>query len=50
MSPVARLHADLARAIAEGGATAAADASDRLIDHLEGFARAAGCQRDETSV
>jgi DNA-binding GntR family transcriptional regulator len=54
MSLVARLHAELARAIAEGGATTAADASDRLIDHLEEFTRAAGpaagCQPDATSV
>jgi DNA-binding FadR family transcriptional regulator len=36
----ARLHADVARAIAAGEAAAAAAASDRLIDHLESFTRA----------
>jgi DNA-binding GntR family transcriptional regulator len=36
----ARLHADVARAIADGEAAAAAVASDRLIDHLEHFTRA----------
>lgn len=35
----ARLHADVARAIAEGDAAAAAVASDRLIDFLEAFTR-----------
>lgn len=36
----ARLHADVAQAIAAGDAVAAATASDRLIDHLEDFTRA----------
>jgi DNA-binding GntR family transcriptional regulator len=36
----ARLHADVARAIAAGDQRAAATASDRLIDHLESFTRA----------
>ncbi|RMH47139.1 MAG: GntR family transcriptional regulator [Alphaproteobacteria bacterium] len=36
----ARLHADVARAIAEGDETAAARASDALIDYIEAFARA----------
>ncbi len=36
----ARLHADLAAAIGAGNAEGAADASDRLIDYLEGFTRA----------
>ncbi|MCS6922687.1 MAG: FCD domain-containing protein, partial [Elioraea sp.] len=35
----ARLHADVARAIAEGDQAAAAVASDRLIDFLEAFTR-----------
>lgn len=38
---MARLHARQARAIADGGPEAAADASDRLIDYVEGFTRAA---------
>jgi DNA-binding GntR family transcriptional regulator len=37
----ARLHAEIARAIAGGGGTEAACASDRLMDYLEEFARAA---------
>lgn len=36
----ARLHAAQARAIAEGDGKAAAEASDRLMDYLESFARA----------
>lgn len=36
----ARLHADVARAIAAGDQAEAASASDRLIDHLESFTRA----------
>jgi DNA-binding GntR family transcriptional regulator len=36
----ARLHADAARAVASGDSAAAADASDRLIDYIEAFARA----------
>lgn len=36
----ARLHARQARAIADGGAQAAAEASDRLIDYMETFTRA----------
>lgn len=36
----ARLHAKLARAIAKADGDAAADASDRLIDYIEKFARA----------
>ena len=36
----ARLHRDVAAAIADGDETAAADASDRLIDYIEEFARA----------
>lgn len=36
----ARLHADLARAIAGGDGEAAAAASDKLIDYIEAFARA----------
>jgi DNA-binding GntR family transcriptional regulator len=36
----ARLHADLARAIARADAEAAAAASDKLIDYIEKFARA----------
>lgn len=36
----ARLHADLARSIAQGGPKAAADASDRLVDYIEGLTRA----------
>lgn len=36
----ARLHAAQARAIAEGNSKAAAEASDKLMDYLESFARA----------
>jgi DNA-binding GntR family transcriptional regulator len=36
----ARLHADLARAIAVGDAEAAGEASDRLINYIEAFTRA----------
>jgi len=36
----ARLHADLARAIAAGDGEAAATASDRLVDYVEAFTRA----------
>jgi len=36
----ARLHAEVARAVASGEAAAAAAASDRLIDYIEAFARA----------
>lgn len=36
----ARLHADQARAIAQGNGDAAADAVDRLIDYTEAFTRA----------
>jgi DNA-binding GntR family transcriptional regulator len=36
----ARLHANLALAIADGGADAAATASDRLLDYIEAFPRA----------
>jgi DNA-binding GntR family transcriptional regulator len=35
----ARLHADIARAIAEGNQTAAAKASDALLDNIESFTR-----------
>ncbi len=37
----AERHAELMRAIADGGAEAAAAASDRLIDYLDAFAQAA---------
>jgi DNA-binding GntR family transcriptional regulator len=36
----ARLHAEVARAVAAGDAAAAASASDRLVDYIEAFARA----------
>ena len=36
----ARLHADIARAIAAGDEQAAAQASDRLMDYIESFTRA----------
>src|SRR5262249_61340709 len=36
----ARLHANQARAIATGGADAAARASDKLLDYVESFTRA----------
>ena len=36
----ARLHAEVARAVAAGDADAAARAADRLIDYIEAFARA----------
>lgn len=35
----ARLHADVAEAVAKGDANAAAAASDRLLDHIETFTR-----------
>lgn len=37
---VARLHAELARRIAEGDPDAASEASDRLVDYVETFTRA----------
>lgn len=37
----ARLHADVAQAVAERQEAAAATASDRLIDYIEAFARQA---------
>ena len=37
----AERHAELMRAIADGGAEVAASASDRLIDYLDAFAQAA---------
>ncbi len=37
---IAQLHADEARAIADGNAKAAATASDKLIDYVESFTRA----------
>ena len=40
MPLVARLHASVARAIAEGNADAAANASDALVDYVETFTRA----------
>lgn len=36
----ARLHAEVARAVAAGDAATAAGASDRLVDYIEAFARA----------
>jgi len=36
----ARLHADIARAIADGDKEGAAKASDRLMDYIETFTRA----------
>ncbi len=36
----ARLHAEVARAVAAGDAATAAGASDRLLDYIEAFARA----------
>jgi DNA-binding GntR family transcriptional regulator len=36
----ARLHAEAARAVAAGDGAAAAQASDRLVDYIEAFARA----------
>jgi DNA-binding GntR family transcriptional regulator len=36
----ARLHADVARAVAQGDEDGAAAASDRLVDYIEAFARA----------
>jgi DNA-binding GntR family transcriptional regulator len=36
----ARLHAEVARAVAAGDAATAASASDRLVDYIEAFARA----------
>jgi DNA-binding GntR family transcriptional regulator len=40
MPEAARLHADVARAIAEGDEAGAARASDLLLDHIERFTRA----------
>ena len=40
MPLAARLHAEVARAIAAGAPEPAAEASDRLIDYIEDFARA----------
>jgi DNA-binding GntR family transcriptional regulator len=40
LPPCARLHANQARAIAQGDAEAAARASDKLIDYVENFTRA----------
>jgi DNA-binding FadR family transcriptional regulator len=40
MPETAKLHADIARAIAEGEARAAAAALDRLLDNIEAFTRA----------
>jgi DNA-binding GntR family transcriptional regulator len=39
MPETAKLHADIARAVAEGDETAAARASDVLIDNIEAFTR-----------
>jgi DNA-binding GntR family transcriptional regulator len=39
MPLTAKLHADIARAIADGDAERSADASDRLIDEIEKFTR-----------
>jgi len=41
MPLAARLHADVARAIAVGDEKRAATASDLLLDYIENFARAA---------
>ncbi len=41
MPLTAKLHADIARAIADGDEARAADASDRLLDVIEEFTRAA---------
>ena len=41
LSTIARLHADIANAIAAGDVTAAADASDALLDYIESITRAA---------
>lgn len=40
MPETAKLHADIARAIAQGDAKAAAQALDRLLDNIESFTRA----------
>jgi len=40
MPLAARLHAEVARAIARGEVEAAKKASDRLVDYIENFARA----------
>jgi DNA-binding GntR family transcriptional regulator len=40
MPETAKLHADIARAIAAGDAQAAASALDRLLDSIEAFTRA----------
>ena len=40
MPLAARLHADVARAIANGDRDAAGRASDALIDYIEDFAKA----------
>ena len=39
MPVTAKLHADIARAIAEGDEERAATASDRLLDNIEKFTR-----------
>ncbi len=44
LARAARLHAAIARAIADGEADIAAQASDRLVDYIEEFARAAAGQ------
>jgi len=41
LSMIARLHADIAIAIASGDGAAAADASDALLDYIESITRAA---------
>lgn len=43
MPLAARLHANVARAIAKGNETAAATESDSLMDYIEGFTRATLC-------
>jgi DNA-binding FadR family transcriptional regulator len=43
LARAARLHAAVARAVADGAPAAAAEASDALIDYIDEFARAA-CQ------
>jgi DNA-binding FadR family transcriptional regulator len=40
MPKTAKLHADIARAIAQGEEQAAAAALDRLLDNIESFTRA----------
>ena len=41
LSMIARLHADIAIAVASGDGAAAADASDALLDYIESITRAA---------